>query len=405
MTTKSELDKKVDKDLSNVTGVLPISNGGTGATTQNEINYNLAKSMSLEDTSVQDGSQFVMSIVNPNSSVPNFYKRTGLKLWEYFKDKISSVLGLTASNYNGTSARASAVDELKHVRYFKNDNSGYVCYFLTHDITDFFDSSKYNTTTGSMTTRGFNGFVISYRENSGYNHINYAQGQLFYTATYRPVENALYLFYNNTSYMPYVVKNKTTNKYYLAIRCTGSGRNISFFGRWSNGNTSSGVSSYVGTEIKCTNSSGDLPTDYEIVNSFTNDKGTVLDLNPKWYDFDNVISNLPEYATKEELDEVKKNCEELLDENEELIATNTSLNNTISTLQTNLSAMTTDRDSWKSKYEGHSCNHSNCVSKSTYDSLQAKYDGQITTCNNLHVSKASYNALQRAFDEYKASHP
>lgn len=187
------------------------------------------------------------------------------------------------------------------------------------------------------------------------------------------------------------------------------------------------------------------------------------------------------YATKEELDEVKKNCEELLDENEELIATNTSLqntitskNSTISTLQTNLSAMTSDRDSWKSKYEnhscnhsncvskstydslkkqydelsesyasdipylqnqlsekltlitelydeietleadrdswkskyeGHSCNHSNCVSKSTYDSLNSKYNAQVTTCNNLHVSKSSYNALQRAFDEYKASHP
>ena len=211
---------------------------------------------------------------------------------EYFIAPNIKATGKFYGNLEGTSTKASAVDELKHVRYNKKDNGGLACYFLTHDITDFFDLTKYNSTTGSMSTRGFNGIVISYRENSGFNSQSYAQGQLFYTATYRPLEGSLLLSYNNTAYMPYVVKNKTTNNYYLAIRCIGGGRNISFFGRWSNGNTSAGVSSYVGTEILCTNSNGDLPTNYEIVKNFTNDKGTVLTFEPKWYDFDNVTPNL-----------------------------------------------------------------------------------------------------------------
>lgn len=103
-----ELANKVDKDLSNVTGTLPISKGGTGATTANGSQYNLLKDMVNSDVEVIDDTIMVYRYTEPNSTKGTLlYKKASL-FWDYIKGKISSILGLTKDSYGGTSAKATA---------------------------------------------------------------------------------------------------------------------------------------------------------------------------------------------------------------------------------------------------------------------------------------------------------
>ena len=104
-----ELANKIDKDLSNVTGTLPISNGGTGATTAREANFNILNDL-YEETSVQsDNYELVGHYVSSGSTSKGaLYKVKFSTFWDYIKDKISSVLGLTKDTYSGKSAKATS---------------------------------------------------------------------------------------------------------------------------------------------------------------------------------------------------------------------------------------------------------------------------------------------------------
>ena len=118
-----ELEKKVDKDLTNATGTLPVANGGTGATTAKNGFVSLANGL----TQGQD----------PQDEEYMIYKSSGhwglytlFQFWEYIKGKISSVLGLTASDYNGRARIATNAD------YSKN------MYLQTFDLTSL-DKTKF----------------------------------------------------------------------------------------------------------------------------------------------------------------------------------------------------------------------------------------------------------------------
>ena len=92
-------------------GVQTVANGGTGVTTQAEINKAFIGNLEEGESDVTDGTEFVSSYASDNGfaetaegALNKPYKRQFIKVWNYIKDKIGSVLGLTASNYGGTSA-------------------------------------------------------------------------------------------------------------------------------------------------------------------------------------------------------------------------------------------------------------------------------------------------------------
>ena len=88
-------------------GVQTVANGGTGVTTQAEINKAFIGNLDVGTADVTDGTEFVSSWASDNgfaetdggANTP--YKRKFIKVWNYIKDKISSVLGLTKDNYGG----------------------------------------------------------------------------------------------------------------------------------------------------------------------------------------------------------------------------------------------------------------------------------------------------------------
>ena len=92
-------------------GVQTVANGGTGVTTQADINKAFIGNLEEGVSDVTDGTEFVSSYASNNGfSEPGYvnepFRRKFSAVWGYIKDKISSVLGLTASNYGGKAAKA-----------------------------------------------------------------------------------------------------------------------------------------------------------------------------------------------------------------------------------------------------------------------------------------------------------
>lgn len=93
---------------------IPISSGGTGATTKKAAEYAINGGMAQATGEPQDSFQFVFSRVGSDQSATNgvFIYRTAATIWSWIKGKISSVLGLSESNgvktFTGNAATASA---------------------------------------------------------------------------------------------------------------------------------------------------------------------------------------------------------------------------------------------------------------------------------------------------------
>lgn len=109
-----------------VNGTLPVANGGTGVTTQADINKAFVGELPEGTSDVTDGTMFVSSYATDNGfaettegAVNTPYRRKFIKVWGYIKDKISSVLGLTASNYGGKAATATSVEDGNNVVQYK----------------------------------------------------------------------------------------------------------------------------------------------------------------------------------------------------------------------------------------------------------------------------------------------
>ena len=94
---------------------VPITKGGTGVTTQEDINKAFISNLEISNSDVTDGTEFVSSYASDKgfadpSDLNKPYKRQFIKVWNYIKGKISSVLGLTATNYGGKAATAGTAD-------------------------------------------------------------------------------------------------------------------------------------------------------------------------------------------------------------------------------------------------------------------------------------------------------
>ena len=132
------------KNLANATGTLAIAHGGTGVTSQDKINCNIIADLAEGSSDVTDGTMFVSSYASDNgfadtAAVNKPYKRQFVHVWNYIKDKISSVLGLTATTYGGKAACAGQAD--------KGKNGSDYCAFGSNA----FNSTAFTTCTGTVT--------------------------------------------------------------------------------------------------------------------------------------------------------------------------------------------------------------------------------------------------------------
>ena len=106
-------------------GVQIVKNGGTGVTTQEEINKAFIGNLVVGTSDVTDGTEFVSSYASDNGfSEPEALnlplKRKFSTVWNYIKDKISSVLGLTKDNYGGKASTAGTADKAVEVVDYGN---------------------------------------------------------------------------------------------------------------------------------------------------------------------------------------------------------------------------------------------------------------------------------------------
>ena len=111
-------------------GVQTVANGGTGVTTQAEINKAFIGNLDIGTDDVTDGTEFVSSWASNNGfaettdgALNTPYKRQFIHVWNYIKGKISSVLGLTKDNYGGKASTAGTADNARNMYYQNLDLS------------------------------------------------------------------------------------------------------------------------------------------------------------------------------------------------------------------------------------------------------------------------------------------
>ena len=92
-----------------VTGILSTENGGTGQISSNAAANSFINSLSEGVTTPFDEDYYISQYAGGGTTTTTYHRRPMSALWNYLKGKISSVLGLTASNYNGNSATATAL--------------------------------------------------------------------------------------------------------------------------------------------------------------------------------------------------------------------------------------------------------------------------------------------------------
>lgn len=93
--------------------VLPTTKGGTGtnAASKSALTSTLINSLSAETSTPKDNDYYVSQHEGGGTSNTTYVRRPVSALWNYIKGKISSVLGLTASNYAGKAATAGTADK------------------------------------------------------------------------------------------------------------------------------------------------------------------------------------------------------------------------------------------------------------------------------------------------------
>ena len=92
--------------------VLPVNKGGTGANTIKGALSTLTSETQHYDTLPTDDTLIVHKFGTSTASNGALYTRKLSYLWTYIQNKISSVLGLTASSYGGNAATATSAGKL-----------------------------------------------------------------------------------------------------------------------------------------------------------------------------------------------------------------------------------------------------------------------------------------------------
>ena len=110
-------------------GILAVERGGTGQTTQADINKAIVGELPEGDSIVTDSTMFVSSYASDNgfadtnaTNVP--YKRKFSRVWEYIKEKISSVLGITNNKHiiKGKTVDTNTYEDVNPKLVFSNSD-------------------------------------------------------------------------------------------------------------------------------------------------------------------------------------------------------------------------------------------------------------------------------------------
>ena len=93
--------------------VLPTTKGGTGtnAASKSALTSTLINSLSSGNATPTDNDYYVSQHAGGGTSNTTYVRRPVSALWNYINGKISSVLGLTSSNYSGKAATAGTADK------------------------------------------------------------------------------------------------------------------------------------------------------------------------------------------------------------------------------------------------------------------------------------------------------
>ena len=93
--------------------VLPTTKGGTGtnAASRSALISTLINTLLIQKSTPVDADYFVSQSKDGGTSNTSFVRKPVSYLWNYIKGKISSVLGLTASDYAGKAATAGTADK------------------------------------------------------------------------------------------------------------------------------------------------------------------------------------------------------------------------------------------------------------------------------------------------------
>ena len=93
--------------------ILPTTKGGTGtnAASQEQLMNTLINTLTVDSGTPTYADYYVGQYAGGGTKNTSYKRRTLLSLWNYIKEKISTVLGLTASNYAGKAATAGTADK------------------------------------------------------------------------------------------------------------------------------------------------------------------------------------------------------------------------------------------------------------------------------------------------------
>lgn len=139
--------------------VLTTTKGGTGtnAASKSALTSSLINSLSTESSTPVDADYYVAQYTNGGTSNTSFVRRPVSALWEYIKNKISSVLGLTDSSYSGKAATAGTADKAVA------DNSGNNIEetYATKTETEEAISNSVDQTYSSTSTKAQSGVAVN----------------------------------------------------------------------------------------------------------------------------------------------------------------------------------------------------------------------------------------------------
>ena len=92
-------------------GVQTVANGGTGKTTGKDAANYFLNELTTGSSAPVDDDYFICQYAGGGITTTTYQRRPVSKLWNYIKGKISSVLGLTATNYGGKASTAGTADK------------------------------------------------------------------------------------------------------------------------------------------------------------------------------------------------------------------------------------------------------------------------------------------------------
>lgn len=98
-----------------LTAVLPVSKGGTGATTAKAARYNLFNGVTDAESKPNDGTVMLFAYQSPTSAGDAVYRNTAGRFWDYIKSKASAVFAAInhTHSYAGSSTAGGAANSAK----------------------------------------------------------------------------------------------------------------------------------------------------------------------------------------------------------------------------------------------------------------------------------------------------